>query len=165
MQAWLAANRERKQAMDRAYAAANREAARQRASEWYRQNKSRPEVKAARAAYREATKEKQHLWNKRWRDDHPEECGVHARNRRARKRATGKHSVADLREIGVLQKGKCAYCTTRLTADNRHVDHITPLVRGGTNGRANLQLLCQPCNNRKHAKDPLDFAREIGRLI
>jgi 5-methylcytosine-specific restriction endonuclease McrA len=29
----------------------------------------------------------------------------------------------------------------------------------------NLQLLCQPCNNQKHVKHPVDFMREKGFLL
>jgi len=34
------------------------------------------------------------------------------------------------------------------------IDHIVPQVRGGTDAPANWQLLCGPCNSRKHAKQP-----------
>ncbi|OKO69265.1 hypothetical protein AC628_33740 [Bradyrhizobium sp. NAS96.2] len=62
------------------------------------------------------------------------------------------------------QKRRCAYCRTKLTLDY-HVDHILALSRGGSNDRTNLQILCEPCNLAKHAKDPLDFARSLGRLL
>lgn len=34
-----------------------------------------------------------------------------------------------------------------------HVDHIVSKRRGGTDERSNLQPLCQPCHNRKTAKE------------
>lgn len=40
-----------------------------------------------------------------------------------------------------------AHPSTDLTGD-----HITPLARGGTNDPANIQILCRPCNSRKHAQ-------------
>lgn len=36
---------------------------------------------------------------------------------------------------------ECCYSTNNLT-----VDHIVPIVRGGTNHVTNLRVLCQPCN-------------------
>jgi 5-methylcytosine-specific restriction endonuclease McrA len=63
-----------------------------------------------------------------------------------------------------MQKYKCAYCAKKLgTAYD--VDHIVPLSKGGSNWPANLQLTCGTCNNRKHAKDALAFARELGKLL
>lgn len=41
---------------------------------------------------------------------------------------------------------RCQHCRS---SDNLQIDHITPLVRGGTNDLHNLQLLCGPCNLRK----------------
>jgi 5-methylcytosine-specific restriction endonuclease McrA len=39
------------------------------------------------------------------------------------------------------------------------------LARGGANDPKNLQLAHPRCNIRKKAKDPLVFARELGRLL
>ena len=64
-----------------------------------------------------------------------------------------------------LQKNKCAYCRVSLKSRVYHIDHITALSRGGTNLRSNLQLLCQPCNQSKHAKDPIVFAQQLGMLL
>ncbi|MEV4606157.1 HNH endonuclease [Neorhizobium sp. LMR1-1-1.1] len=64
------------------------------------------------------------------------------------------------------QKYRCAECgaSVRKTTE-RHVDHIMPLSRGGSNGKQNLQVLCPPCNLKKAAKHPIDFAQERGRLL
>lgn len=43
-------------------------------------------------------------------------------------------------------------------------DDITPVSRNDTNWPHNLQLLCMLCNRKKHAKDPVAHAREIGLL-
>lgn len=39
-------------------------------------------------------------------------------------------------------------------SDDLTGDHITPLAHGGTNDLANIQILCRPCNSRKHAAQP-----------
>lgn len=36
---------------------------------------------------------------------------------------------------------------------NAHVDHIKPLVEGGTDDMENLRLLCQRCHNARTATD------------
>lgn len=79
--------------------------------------------------------------------------------------AEGSYKVADIRRISEQQSSRCAYCRTLLRRGQTHVDHITAIIKGGSNFPRNLQLLCRPCNQHKHAKDPIDFARSIGRLI
>jgi 5-methylcytosine-specific restriction endonuclease McrA len=40
-----------------------------------------------------------------------------------------------------------------------------PIIRGGSNDRGNIELLCPKCNQAKAAKLPHEFAQENGRLI
>jgi 5-methylcytosine-specific restriction endonuclease McrA len=63
----------------------------------------------------------------------------------------------------IEQRGKCANCHKKLTAPQ--IDHVLPVSRGGSNTDDNVQLLCGFCNRRKHAKDPIAFAQEQGRLL
>lgn len=85
-------------------------------------------------------------------------------NRRARKIANGgQHTAADIRELRILQRNKCACCGEKLAT--YHVDHIVPLVAGGSNDKYNLQLLCPPCNLKKKSKDPITFMQQQGRLL
>lgn len=81
-----------------------------------------------------------------------------------KKRVGGKHTAADIKRLFRLQRGKCACCRVSI-ADGYHVDHIQPLVLGGSNDKANLQLLCPTCNLRKGAKPPERWAAENGRLL
>lgn len=102
---------------------------------------------------------------KNWCKENRERANALARNYTARKKsARGSHSASDVKDLLRLQRGKCAYCSVVLKA-KYHIDHITPLSRGGDNDRRNLQALCRTCNLNKCAKDPILFARERGFLL
>jgi 5-methylcytosine-specific restriction endonuclease McrA len=64
----------------------------------------------------------------------------------------------------VKQQGKCAICHCSII-EKHHVDHITPLARGGENDKRNYQLLCPPCNLEKGANDPLTHMQRKGKLL
>jgi 5-methylcytosine-specific restriction endonuclease McrA len=64
--------------------------------------------------------------------------------------------------ICILAKARCFYCDVRTF--NGHVDHMTPVVQGGSNDRANLVYACMPCNQAKHAKNGVEFYRYRERL-
>lgn len=101
---------------------------------------------------------------KRWANANPDKVLVYKRNQRARRKsAPGSHTADDVHDIHRMQKGRCAFCRNRLKKYD--VDHIVPLSKGGSNGRANLQLLCAPCNRRKWAHDQIEVMRSLGRLL
>ena len=60
------------------------------------------------------------------------------------------------------QGHKCALCKADLKKVKPHLDHITPLSKGGAHETGNLQVLCRSCNLQKKDKDPIEFARERG---
>lgn len=116
-------------------------------------------------AWHEKNREKANDASRNWRRLNPEMKRAHDHNRRARlKQASGTHTADDIVLIFKMQRGKCAYC--RISIKNGYdVDHIIPLAKGGTNWARNIQLTCEPCNQTKHAADPITFARRTGRLI
>jgi hypothetical protein len=54
----------------------------------------------------------------------------------------------------VLSAGKCAACGK---TEDLVVDHIVPIVRGGSSDISNLQALCAPCNRSKGRKLPTEW--------
>lgn len=124
----------------------------ERIAQYYNENKDR--IAAKKVAYRLAN---------------PEKCADYDRNRRARETgAEGRHTADDVARIFEKQRGLCANCHAKLFKSGKqkfHVDHIIPLARGGSNWPSNLQCLCPTCNTSKHAKDPIEWAQQNGRLI
>ncbi len=91
---------------------------------------------------------------KAWRKKNPEKVKKNTHNRRARKLSAGGNFTAE-NVANMIVNQYCA-CNGPLCGkplwDGFHIDHKTPLSRGGSNWPANLQLLCAPCNQSKHAK-------------
>ena len=106
---------------------------------------------------------------KRWRERRNKNKAVANHKRRASKyKNGGKHTAKDIDSIFLHQGGLCNFCGVKLIRYNKkqyHIDHIIPLARGGSNNPENIQLLCPSCNLSKSNKDPIQWARENGRLF
>ncbi len=63
------------------------------------------------------------------------------------------------------QQSTCAYCGHRQPAYAFEIDHMTPVVRGGSNDRDNLQVICRSCNMRKGIQTDQEFRSRYSRLI
>jgi 5-methylcytosine-specific restriction endonuclease McrA len=105
--------------------------------------------------------------SKAWRQANPEWFRELRRQRRLRKRnAEGSHTGEEIKQLFAKQRGRCANpACHRSIKDGYHVDHIMPLVLGGSNWISNIQLLCPTCNLKKRAKDPIKWAQENGMLL
>jgi hypothetical protein len=122
-----------------------------RATHWERLSPAHRKERA-RAQY-EAHKDAKLLGCKKWRA--------------ARKGAEGSFTFAEWEEVVDRQGGRCAnpFCAKDC---NLTIDHVTPLVRGGSNWISNIQGLCGPCNSSKNkrtmqewlARLELKFARK-----
>ena len=122
------------------------------ASKRWAQN-NREQVNAAMRRWRKLNGER---LRPQWRAD--------TANYRARKAGNGGNFTADdVVEIHKRQKGRCASCRCHL--DEFEIDHIHPVVLGGTSDPANLQLLCMPCNRSKGGKHPIAWAQSKGLLL
>lgn len=176
---WRARNRKRYKAARNKYVAANKERLRASAAHWAKKNRDKRRRSCRQWYERNAEQERQRGRAKRSRNiqgyrDYSvtynrrnlERLAAIARNRRARVRQNGgTHTAADVAEIFRVQGHKCAYCQADLAGKKRHVDHITPLAKGGSNDRRNLQILCVACNKSKSARDPIEFMQSKGKLL
>lgn len=62
-------------------------------------------------------------------------------------------------------KGRCAICGKFIPYDNFTIDHIIPLVKGGTNELSNLQPACNVCNFIKQDFLPEDLKNKLLEII
>jgi 5-methylcytosine-specific restriction endonuclease McrA len=60
------------------------------------------------------------------------------------------HNKTSLREAIIRRDGrKCNWCSDYLNRVDMTLDHITPISRGGTNKKDNIQILCNDCHIKK----------------
>ena len=63
------------------------------------------------------------------------------------------------------QDNTCVYCGYRRIARTLDIDHMIPVVRGGSNDESNLQVICRPCNQRKGLQTDREFRARYSRLV
>jgi 5-methylcytosine-specific restriction endonuclease McrA len=74
-----------------------------------------------------------------------------------KRRAAGQPPTRDqLDALYCAQGARCAYCGVGLPG-SPHVDHKTPVSKGGTNAIENLHFTCPTCNLRKGAMTHEEF--------
>jgi 5-methylcytosine-specific restriction endonuclease McrA len=108
------------------------------------------------------------LYTQGWLKAHPKYSTEWARKNRLKARlswhkrnrgikATNDDSVTDiaLRRLFEEQGCKCVYCDNELV--DYHIDHKTPLSRGGRHTVTNIQILCPTCNLSKARKTHDEF--------
>lgn len=175
---YQANNKEKKRAADKAYYEANKDKRREYNAKYRAENAER--ILAQKRAYHFSKREfhvqksrdyyRAHFdvlseRKRKYNDKNKEMVRQWSRNSKARRKgAEGKHTKDDVQRIFDRQKCKCANCLCDVSG-GYHVDHIMPIILGGTNWPENLQILCPTCNLRKNAKDPIDWARENGKLL
>lgn len=67
--------------------------------------------------------------------------------------AEGSHTKEELVQLFEEQEHRCGYCGITLYQHipfDRHLDHIQPISRGGSNSIENLVYTCQACNSSKN---------------
>lgn len=152
---WVENNKERSLEISREWKKRNWTTLYEKQKIYTANNKDKKLAQAKR--YREKYPEKVSETKKLCKSKNKEHYSTLNRNYKARKKnSEGKHTVKDIRELFVSQNGICNGCgvTLETTGKNKyHVDHIIPLIKGGSNYPSNLQLLCPSCNTSKCDKD------------
>lgn len=183
MTKWTAKNADVLRAKAKRRREENPEKKKEYMAKWLEKNreKMRRYLKTYSRKWRLANKQKMKEYGEKWRaknpgkvkemhlhwlSRNPNSMRVHNQNRRALRIKNGGCLSRGLSErLFSLQKGRCACGCAQPLGDDYHLDHILPLILGGTNTDDNMQLLRAKCNLEKHAKHPVDFMQSRGFLI
>lgn len=162
--AWKKANPEKVRQGARALWAKTREKSNRVRAEWWAKH---PEKRAAkdRRSYiahmddkRAKARARQKLVLDKYR--------TYRANRKSRVAGNGgSHTPEEAAALLHGQACRCAnpFCAADLTVSKRHLDHKTPIIRGGTSSIENMQWLCATCNLRKHSRPQGEWLALMAR--
>jgi 5-methylcytosine-specific restriction endonuclease McrA len=167
---WASNNKEKRCSTMNAWREANKEHVLNYRKSWYEKNKdkqsashkiwyikNRERAIGLNKIWKENNKAHLAVSKKKWSYENPEKNRIYRHTRRARMRnSEGTHTAQDIKDMHKAQGGCCIYCGVDVGEDY-HVDHIVPLVKGGSNGKENLQITCPTCNLKKGQKDHAEF--------
>jgi 5-methylcytosine-specific restriction endonuclease McrA len=103
-------------------------------------------------AYRSANIADCSAAQKRWHKLHPAATSAVQTAARHKRRAAGTLKATEVRQLREAEPW-CAYCGK----PSEHVEHCTPISRGGSNDLSNVVMACACCNKRKFNKTVLEF--------
>ncbi len=150
-------NRESRRISSRKWGAANKGRVKERNRLYYLKTRDKRLRDAkARSANRTDEEKKENADKMRiWRKTETGRlsCRVSKMKRRS---AEGSFTPEDIKDLYATQGGSCYYCSVDIEA-GYHIEHMTPLSRGGRNDVSNICLACAPCNLSKHTKTAEEF--------
>ncbi len=120
--------------------------------------KIKEEKKLYRLKYPDRIREQ----TKRYRIKHKEKLKLSSKIYKYRKRCAGKLNLKtilstyenNIKQYGILT---CYLCLLPIQKNKDHLEHKTPLSRGGTNAKENLDIACQRCNCSKGNKTEEEY--------
>jgi len=113
-------------------------------------------------AWYEANKDRRKLSVAAWQQANRDKMRSYDHSRRVRElNAEGHFSDEDIQRLYTEQSAICYYCNCSII-NEYHIEHKTPLCRGGTNWPDNICLSCPHCNLSKGSKTEEEF---MGYLL
>lgn len=147
---------ERMNKYNKTYYQDNKEKFKEYNEQYYQDNKE--ERKKYRKEYYENNKEACKEVTKRWCANNPDKVFNICQRRREKEQNQGDGiSKEQWLEIMTFFNWKCAYSGETLSKDNRSIDHVIPLDKGGENEIWNLVPMLKNYNSQKHTKDMLEW--------
>jgi 5-methylcytosine-specific restriction endonuclease McrA len=139
--------------------------------DWQKKQRSlrvarREEKKEYDRKYREKHREKLVNRAKLWAKRNPEKRKAIVFSYSARRRAIENRGDPASVVLAWIQSQEkvCFWCSVSC-ASGYHIDHFYPLSKGGEHRVTNLRISCPSCNLRKNARDPYEFAAEVGKFL
>lgn len=135
----------------------------------YAANQDPEKVRQRAAAYREAHREQIRAGVRDWFKRHPHAATLGSTKYRMRRSAVENTlTPAQIEETLEYFGYRCGYCLVDLLTlpeSQRTLDHITPIVRGGSNTQDNVIPCCKSCNSRKGSRPVFLMARYTSPLF
>jgi 5-methylcytosine-specific restriction endonuclease McrA len=126
------------------YVKNNRSASVERVLRYKKRHPEQAKVSAARTRLK--YKDKWDYYARIYRQTHLKEHAERQHRRRALMQNNGVYFISD-KEIKKLYSSSCFYCGSK---DQITLDHIIPIIKGGTHSIGNLTAACKSCNSSKH---------------
>lgn len=147
------------------YREENKERTAKTKREWRKNNPDK--VKAHKSESQKRNPEGKKRRMNRYNEKHPLAQKLRGRISMMRRRVSDpiNWDKAELTKMYEAQDGMCAYCGISIFWEvpyDIHVDHINPVVKGGTNDLDNLCLACADCNLSKNDSTLADWQARRG---
>jgi 5-methylcytosine-specific restriction endonuclease McrA len=124
---------------------------------WNNPRLSEAEKYTTRYAIDEAFRDREKEKTRMYKFSHPQIVAGwenHPANRRKWNQAaiTADGTVTKQVVLALITQKHCAWCGCEINKDTRHIDHITPISKGGAHTESNLVAACVDCNKAKGSK-------------
>jgi 5-methylcytosine-specific restriction endonuclease McrA len=119
---------------------------------WHAANyiRNRERILARTRVWWSKNKERKRAKSSEWKRGNLDKITEYNNRRRAlRTAASGNYTASESNDLLERQGHSCVACAADLRVTTKHLDHKTPLSRGGSNSIDNLQWLCEQCNLSK----------------
>lgn len=116
-------------------------------------------------------KDKIKVYQANWFKNNKEKLKLYRKRRKFANKIAGNLTLVTIQQVykdnikkyGILT---CYLCKNPIKFGNDHLEHKTPLSRGGTNDYKNLAVACQKCNCSKNNRTELEYIRiQKERLV